>query len=108
MLRFPTKSTLTPKLPLAPKPLQLPLAPKLQLPLVECFPRGAGDEDPKAYAGEVFSQGSRGPGTARQGEVAPCQSVKPEDEEQKRSGRRAEAKWKKSRSEVEEVRSRRS
>ena len=90
MLRFPTKSTLTPKLPLAPKPLQLPLAPKLQRPLVECFPKGAGDEDPdearaaakearaaadedpKAYAGEVFSQGSRGPGTARQGEVAPC------------------------------------
>ena len=46
MFRFPTKSTLTPKLPLAPKPLQLPLAPKLQCPLVECFPRGAGDEDP--------------------------------------------------------------
>ena len=95
MLRFPTKSTLTPKLPLAPKPLQLPLAPKLQRPLVECFPRGAGDEDPDearaaadalrfptkstltsklpvAYTCEVVSQGSRGPGTARQGEVAPC------------------------------------
>jgi hypothetical protein len=73
MLRLiPTKPALLPTRP-APLPTRIPeLCWSRRARAAADEARAAADEDPEASVGGVFFQGSRGPGTARQGEVVPC------------------------------------